>query len=79
MVASDYTPDRPAFWKIIEHIAEAARECERPLSLCGEMGGQPLFLPKLISRKIRCVSVSPRLIGLARVTARRTLHIIGKE
>ena len=76
LVAGDYTPDRPAFWRIIEHIADTAERCGKPLSLCGEMGGQPQYLPKLIARKIKCVSVSPRLIGLARVTARRALPVL---
>ncbi len=79
LVAGDYNPDRQAFWQIIEHIAAAAEQCGKSLSLCGEMGGQPQFLPKLIARNIRCVSVSPRLIGLARVTARRAQHLMTQE
>lgn len=77
LVADDYNPDRPAFWELIEHIATTAEELGRPLALCGEMGGQPQFLPKLIACGIRSVSVSPRLIGLARVTARRAQHLFG--
>ncbi len=76
LVAGDYNPDRPAFWRVVEHIIAAAEQAQKPLSLCGEMGGQPQFLPKLIARNIRCVSVSPRLVGLARVTARRAQHIL---
>ncbi|HDP34612.1 MAG TPA: phosphoenolpyruvate--protein phosphotransferase, partial [Candidatus Hydrogenedentes bacterium] len=74
LMAADYDSDRPAFWRIIEHIVDAAAQYGRPLSVCGEMGGQPQLLPKLIARRIRCVSVSPRLIGLARLTARRALQ-----
>ncbi len=79
LVAGDYTPDRPAFWKVIEYIANAAEQCGKRLSVCGEMGGQPQHLPKLIARNIKCVSVSPRLIGLARVTARRVQSITVQE
>ncbi len=79
LVSDDYNPDKPAFWEIIEHIAATAATLERPLAICGEMGGQPQFLPKLIARGIRSVSVSPRLIGLARITARRAQHIFGEE
>ncbi len=79
LVADDYNPDKPAFWEIIEHIAATAMTLKRPLAICGEMGGQPQFLPKLIARGIRSVSVSPRLIGLARITARRARHIFSEE
>ena len=79
LVAGDYAPDRPAFWKVIEHITGAAEQCGKPVSLCGEMGGQPQYLPKLMARNIRCVSVSPRLIGLARVTARRSQSVTVQE
>ena len=79
LVSEEYNPDRPAFWNTISHVAAAANELERPLSLCGEMGGQPQYLPQLIARGIRCVSVSARLIGLARITARRAAHFFRKD
>ncbi|MCK5860931.1 MAG: phosphoenolpyruvate--protein phosphotransferase [Candidatus Hydrogenedentes bacterium] len=79
LVAGDYTPDRPAFWEMIKHITRSAQKCNRPLSLCGEIGGQPLFLPKLLEHKIQCVSVSSRLIGLARMTARRAQHLMASQ
>lgn len=72
-VAGDYDPDKPVFWKLLREIAEAARKHGKPLSVCGEIGGQPRYLPKLIELGIRSVSVSPRQIGLARATARKYL------
>lgn len=79
LVAEEYNPDRPAFWTTISHVAAAANDLKKPLSLCGEMGGQPQYLPQLISRGIRSVSVSPRLVGLARITARRASRFFRKE
>jgi len=73
-VAHDYHPDRPVFWSLLQHLANAARFAGRPLSLCGEMGGQPQYLPRLMEMGIRTVSVSPRLIGLARMAAKRALR-----
>lgn len=73
LVAQDYRPDKPAFWNLLADLAQAAREKNKPLSLCGEIGGQPEHLPKLLDLGIRTISVSPRLIGLARMTARRHL------
>lgn len=72
-VANDYDPDKPVFWKLLGQIAAASRKHGKPLSVCGEIGGQPRYLPKLIELGIRCVSVSPRQIGLARATARKHL------
>ncbi len=79
LVSKDYDPDRPAFWNTIGHVTAAAKELGKPVSLCGEMGGQPQYLPKLIAHGIRCVSVSPRLIGLARITAKRGAALFQKE
>lgn len=72
-VAHDYTPDKPAFWRVITEVARAASDAGRPLALCGELGGQPKYLPRLVAMGINTVSVSPRLIGLARMAARRGL------
>lgn len=72
-VAADFDPDKPVFWKLIGQIAEAARKHGKPLSVCGEIGGQPRYLPKLMELGIRSVSVSPRQISLARATARKYL------
>jgi len=70
-VAYDYNPDRPVFWSLLESMSAAAQRAGKPLSLCGELGSNPEFLPRLMNMGITTVSVSPSLIGLARVTAQR--------
>jgi phosphotransferase system enzyme I (PtsI) len=70
-VAYDYNPDRPVFWSLLESMAGAAKRAGKPLSLCGELGSKPEFLPRLMQMGITTVSVSSSLIGLARVTAQR--------
>ena len=77
-MSEEYNPDHPAFWSTVGHVATVAGELNRPLSVCGEMGGQPQYLPNLIARGVRSVSVSPRLIGLARITARRASGVLRK-
>lgn len=74
LVANEYNPDRPVFWELLRNLASAAQDAGRDLSLCGEMGGQPAFLPRLLEIGITRISVSSRLIGLARITARRFLQ-----
>lgn len=71
LVAYDYGPDKAPFWVLLRQLVEAARDTKRPLSLCGEMGGQPNYLPRLMDLGITTVSVSPRLIGLARMSAKK--------
>jgi phosphotransferase system enzyme I (PtsI) len=70
-VAYDYTPDRPVFWSLLGSLSAAAQAAGKPLSLCGEIGSKPEFIPRLMHMGITTVSVSPNLIGLARVTAQR--------
>ncbi len=71
LVSTDYRPDRPVFWRVLRLVMDAAAETGKPVSLCGEMGGQPQHIPKLLELGVTTVSVNPRFVGLARVTARR--------
>lgn len=62
LVASDYDPDRPALWDLIEAmVSEAARQ-GKPLSVCGELAGDPRHVYRLMQAGVSAISVSPRLI-----------------
>lgn len=65
-LANLYSPFHPAFWKLIRQIAEAALGQKKSLCLCGEIGGDPLFLPVLIGLGIRCFSMAARGIPKAK-------------
>jgi phosphotransferase system enzyme I (PtsI) len=69
LVADDYSPDQPVFWSLIQQISESAAAAKKPLSVCGELAGDPRYVGKLMSVGIDTVSVSPRLIPGARVAA----------
>jgi len=71
LVAHDYRVDQPVFWRLVGEIVTAAREKGKDLSLCGEIAGDPVYVPKLIANGIRRVSVSPRLIPGVRQAVRR--------
>lgn len=73
LVAEDYTPDIPAFWSLISRIVQAADALQRPVSVCGEMAGEPQYVPRFIQLGIRTVSVNPRAIPRIRFAARETL------
>ncbi len=72
-VAYDYSPDRPVFWNLLAEIARAAEEAGRPLSVCGEIAGDPAFVAKLTGLGICSVSVSAKLIPRVRRAARAAL------
>lgn len=62
LVADDYNPDRPVFWALVGRLVEAASAAGKPLSVCGELAGDPRHVARLHEAGIRAVSVSPRLI-----------------
>lgn len=68
-VAYDYSPDRQAVWSLMESMAQAAAKTGKPLSICGELAGDPRYVLKLMNMGIRSVSVSARLIPDVRRTA----------
>jgi phosphoenolpyruvate-protein kinase (PTS system EI component) len=70
-VAADYNADRPVFWTVIETLVKAARDTGRPLSVCGEIAGNPVHLERLMSLGIRTVSVGARSISRVRSCAGR--------
>ncbi len=70
LVAADFTPDRPPFWSLIERMAAAAADLGKPLSVCGELAGDPAYTERLMRAGVRIVSVSPSLIARVRDAAR---------
>jgi phosphotransferase system enzyme I (PtsI) len=70
LVAEDYDCDADALWELLGAIVNAARCTGRPLSVCGELAGDPRFIPRLIDLGFNCVSVSPRRISGTRLAAR---------
>ena len=65
-VSSDYDPEHPILWKLLEEIAAAAREMKKELSICGEMAGREGMTGRFLDIGINSLSVSPRLIPQVR-------------
>ena len=65
-VTQDFDPDHPVFWELVKHVVDAARRNGKSVSVCGEMGGDPAYIDKLLELGIDTVSVSPRLIPVVR-------------
>jgi phosphotransferase system enzyme I (PtsI) len=61
-VSGLYEPLHPAVMRTLAQIATAARAYERPLSVCGEMAGQPLEAVLLVGLGFRELSMAPTAI-----------------
>ncbi|MBN2035751.1 MAG: phosphoenolpyruvate--protein phosphotransferase [Chitinispirillaceae bacterium] len=66
MVAADYNPDHPALWRFFTELSTIARDCGKPLSICGEMAGREGMASRLLETGIMSLSVSPRLVPRVR-------------
>ena len=71
------TAAAPSLLRLVPHVVKAGADAGRPVSLCGEMAGDPLYTILLLGMGLREFSVSARSIpaGTSRATnprARRT-------
>lgn len=63
MVGYLYQETHPAILQLIHHVADVSRRTGTPLSVCGEMAGDPRLALLLIGLGVRSLSMSPGLIG----------------
>ncbi|HSD67560.1 MAG TPA: phosphoenolpyruvate--protein phosphotransferase [Vicinamibacteria bacterium] len=61
-VSSLYEPLHPAVLRTLRWIAETAEAHNRPLSVCGEMAGQPVEAVLLVGLGFRSLSMAPSAI-----------------
>lgn len=69
-VAAYYEPMHPAVIRALKHIVDAARSEGKPLSLCGEMAGNPACTALLLGLGVTTLSVAPSDIPELRRTIR---------
>lgn len=65
-VAALNDPGHPAVLALIARVVAEGRRMGRDVSLCGDMGGDPKYLPALVATGLRSVSVAPPLVGRAK-------------
>lgn len=63
-VAYLYEPFHPAILRMIKSVILSAEKNRIPVSLCGEMAGDPLCVPLLIGLGLKKLSMNPRVIPL---------------
>ncbi|MBP1633671.1 MAG: phosphoenolpyruvate--protein phosphotransferase [Acidobacteria bacterium] len=67
-----YEPLHPAVLRMLRGLIRAAARRRVPVSLCGEMGADPLILPLLLGLGLTDFSMSPSAIPAAREVIRAT-------
>ncbi len=61
-VAGFYKPTNPAILRLIERCAAAAHLSNKPISICGEMAGNPLYTSILLGFGLTQLSMSPLML-----------------
>ena len=58
-IAHLYEPTHPAIIRTLRQIVDEAHRHKLPVSVCGEMAGDPVFAPLLLGLGVDCLSMSP--------------------
>ncbi|MDB6170338.1 MAG: phosphoenolpyruvate-protein phosphotransferase [Verrucomicrobia bacterium] len=58
-IAHLYEPTHPAVIRTLKAIIDGAHRQKIPVSVCGEMAGDPVFAPLLLGLGVDCLSMSP--------------------
>lgn len=58
-IASYYQPLHPGVLRLISTVVEAAAAAERPVTICGDMAGDPFYTELLLGLGLRELSVGP--------------------
>src|SRR5207237_5580785 len=61
-VAYLYHPLHPAFLRLLKGAIDGAKAADKPISVCGDMAGDPAFTWILLGLGVRGLSMSPRSI-----------------
>jgi len=69
-IAHLYEPTHPAVLRTLRRVVDEAHAAKRPVSLCGEVGGDPVLVPLLIGLGIDSLSMTPPLIPAVRYVVR---------
>ena len=70
-VAHLYNPLHPAVLRLIQFAVEAALRARKPVSLCGEMAGDPRYTALLLGLGIRDLSMAPANVARVKERIRR--------
>ena len=78
-VASLYDPFHPAVLRLIEQTVRAAKKLGKGVSLCGELGGDPLAIPFLLGIGLDQISMTPSRIPAVKQRIRQSAFFGGEK
>lgn len=61
-IAHLYEPSHPAVIRTLQHIVEEAHRAKITVGVCGEMAGDPVFVPLLLGLGVDSLSMTPPLL-----------------
>lgn len=73
-----YEPLHPSLLRLIEMVARAAKTANIPVTVCGEMAGEPMVAPVLLGLGIREMSMSAVSVPEVKATV-RAMTVAGGE
>jgi phosphotransferase system enzyme I (PtsI) len=69
-VAYLYDPLNPAIIRMLKHVADVAQRKKIRIAMCGEMAGEPIYVPILLGLGITELSMNPHAIPVVKRMAR---------
>ena len=83
-IADLFDSHHPALWRLIQFTVDAAVRANIPVSVCGELAGDPHFVPLLLGLGVRNLSMAPTALpavkrcirGLRLSDARHLAHYV---
>ena len=74
MVSALYQPLNPAVLRLIGNVSEAARAACKPVAVCGEMAGDPTYIPLLVGMGLKDLSMNPISLLEAKMVVRSIVY-----
>jgi phosphotransferase system enzyme I (PtsI) len=62
----------PAFWRLLEDMTDYGRAARREVSLCGDLASDAQYVPQLLRRGLRTLSVAPAALASVKAAVRRS-------
>ncbi len=72
-------PLSPPVLRVLARVIDACRRARKPISLCGEMAGEPRAFTALVGLGLRSFSMSPALVPTMKDLAARVQYAEAKE
>ncbi|MBC7368477.1 MAG: phosphoenolpyruvate--protein phosphotransferase [Undibacterium sp.] len=69
-IAHLYEPTHPAVLRTLKHVVDEAHRAKVPVSVCGEMAGDPVLVPLLLGLGVDALSMTPPLLPAVKYLVR---------